>query len=80
MTYSELQVLLLLDQPLSCTEVGERLWSKGKRKPQSYARPAGKILRKLLKKGFVEHVLQESRAPAYCLSRSGRAILEILPY
>lgn len=49
-------VSLLSSRPgLSCTEIGETLWG-GINKRQSYARPAGRIMKRLLNAGRVrEH-------------------------
>lgn len=48
-----LQVLKAERGRLSCTQVGERLWGRPARSPQSWARPAGKVLRRLVEVGWV---------------------------
>ena len=54
-TTKETEALAFLREPHSCTELGEHLWAK--RGPgvnrQSYARPAGKLIKRLLAKGLV---------------------------
>lgn len=58
-------ILLTYRGPLTCTELGEALWSSGKQAsepsapsthPQSYARPAGRILQRLKRKGAVREL------------------------
>jgi len=58
----EQQVLALLTHgPKTCTEVGSELWGTEYRNPQSYARPAGKVLRRLAEAGKVQAVLENRR-------------------
>jgi hypothetical protein len=42
--------------PMTCTEIGEELWG-GKRKRQTYARPAGRALHRLKRKGLVRETI-----------------------
>lgn len=55
----ESRVLELLKQrgPQSCTQIGEELFD-GNRNRQAYARPAGKVLHSLKRKGLVEQTRQ----------------------
>jgi predicted transcriptional regulator len=55
----ERRVIQLLQQhgPQSCTQIGEQLFG-GKRDRQAYARPAGKVLHSLRRKGLVEQTRQ----------------------
>lgn len=39
--------------PCRCAYLGMQAWQKNGRKPQSYARPAGKVLRRMERKGWV---------------------------
>jgi hypothetical protein len=39
--------------PMTCSNLGVQLWGNGHRKPQSYARPAGKLLRHMQYLGLV---------------------------
>ncbi|TWT57236.1 hypothetical protein KOR42_05940 [Thalassoglobus neptunius] len=55
-------VLELREHPgMTCTELGERLWrAKGRRRNvnrQSYARPAGKLVKKAIEMGLVTESL-----------------------
>jgi hypothetical protein len=50
------RALQILAEPCTCTELGERLWRDGSRRRvnrQSYARPAGRIVRRLVDAGLV---------------------------
>ena len=50
-------VLLLRERgPLTLTEIGESLWG-GKRRRQSYARPAGAMVARMAKAGTVRQAL-----------------------
>lgn len=42
-----------LTQPFTCAELGLALWGEPFVKPQSYARPAGRVLKCLLRAGLV---------------------------
>lgn len=55
----ESRVIQLLKQhgPQSCTQIGEQLFD-GNRTRQAYARPAGKVLHSLKRKGLVEQTRQ----------------------
>ena len=52
-----------------CSWFGHEMWG-GNRKPQEYARPAGKILRRLEAMGFVEPT-QIDGHPGYRLTKKG---------
>lgn len=52
------KALALLTEPTTCTELGEELWG-GVRKRQCYARPAGKIIKRLVEAKLVERVFPE---------------------
>jgi hypothetical protein len=54
----EERVLVYLRQhgPQTCSNLGAALWGNNHRKPQSFARPAGKILHKLLRAGLVRKI------------------------
>lgn len=56
-TESDLRALEILGEPRTCTELGEILWDHGRRRNrQSWARPAGKVLARLVRVGWVhEH-------------------------
>jgi len=68
------EALQYLKQPRTCTELGEYLWTQ-LRKPlrrtsprQSYARPAGRIIQRLIKMGRVQRVYPQGwakRPPQY---------------
>lgn len=45
---------LLRGGPMTCSGVGAQLWGRQHRKPQAYARPAGKLLRFMARMGVVE--------------------------
>ena len=52
----------LAERPLTCTELGEALWGWGGKRHvnrQSYARPAGKVIQRLVRDGLVERVFPE---------------------
>lgn len=55
-TYSDRKAILIADtfegKPFTCTMLGERLFD-GTRTRQAYARPAGKVLHRLKRKGYV---------------------------
>jgi len=54
LTETQQAVLRLLQEMKTCTAVGETLWHKLRgRTRQSYARPAGKVIRGLEKLGLV---------------------------
>ncbi len=46
-------VVHLKKGPRTCSELGSMLWGNGYKKPQSYARPAGKLLHKMERDGLV---------------------------
>ena len=86
LSQAEQSVLRLLntesgsDPGLSATEVGNTLWGSlhpllglhdGHPKPQAYARPAGKILRRLEERGLV-FVESTQRVPQESPGRSSR--------
>jgi hypothetical protein len=50
---------LLSKRPMNCTELGEALWSTGRVNRQSYARPAGKIIQRLVRAGLVRRVFPD---------------------
>lgn len=56
LTNIEQRAIKLLARPMTCTELGEALWGQMWRNPQSYARPAGKIIRRLIAAGLVVRV------------------------
>jgi hypothetical protein len=56
MTPADKRALEALDQPMSCTTLGERLWGRSTRPPQSYARSAGKVLARLVAAGAARRV------------------------
>lgn len=61
------KALFWLRMPLSCTGLGSLLWG-GRRKPQSYARPAGAVIARLVRLGLVVRVYPpggQKRAPQY---------------
>lgn len=47
-------LLVLDDQPSGPGYIGNMVWGNGYRKPQSYARTAGKVLNALRAKGLAE--------------------------
>lgn len=58
---------------LSCTELGERLWSGwyGCKSRQSYARPAGKVIQRLLQQGRIQMVYPDGvTRPVYGIVRT----------
>lgn len=59
MTKGDAKMLALLteDQPQRASELGTQLWGKGHRKPQSYARPAGRVLARLSGMGYARSVV-----------------------
>lgn len=69
-TALDLAVLAFLSTPQTCTELGEHLWSHRKVfvNRQSWARPAGKIIQRLVREGKVERVFPfgwQKRAAQY---------------
>lgn len=60
----ERKVLALLKRPMTCNEVGENLWGGTGRNYQCtapYARPAGKIVRRLQKKGLIRIIIDPDK-------------------
>ena len=54
MTAAESKALVILARgPQTCASLGEQMWGSRFRQPQAYCRPAGKLLRGLLKGGYV---------------------------
>lgn len=51
MSETEQIAIQFLTTPRTCTELGEHLWG-GKRSRQSYARPAGKVVSRLVAAGL----------------------------
>lgn len=47
-------MLILDDEGAGPGYLGEKLWGNGYRSPQSYARPAGSVLRALERKGLAQ--------------------------
>lgn len=45
--------------PRTCSELGSLLWGRMSRTPQSYARPAGRLLYRLLRRGLVVRYYRE---------------------
>jgi hypothetical protein len=43
----------LQKSPKTCSNLGVMLWGKAHRKPQSYARPAGRLLHEMKRRGLV---------------------------
>lgn len=39
---------------MTCSNLGVSMWGNGMRMPQSYARPAGKLLHRMKREGLVE--------------------------
>lgn len=39
--------------PITCSNLGAQMWGNGYKKPQSFARPAGKLLREMERRGMV---------------------------
>jgi len=50
----ELALKHLRERELTCSELGEIIWGRPTRNPQSYARPAGALLKRLEKVGLVK--------------------------
>lgn len=72
MTDIEQRVMeLLKERPCSCTEIGEHLWCRGRKARQSYARPAGKIIKRLIEAGIVrEHYPRQASEPVRYIAAS----------
>ena len=79
-----LQVLESADEMLRCTQVGSRLWGKQGRRVnwQSYARSAGKVLKRLVRAGLADtsgwrysDILQDWRPPRYMITAEGSRVL-----
>jgi predicted transcriptional regulator len=63
-----------LDERFTCTELGEALWGAGGRQRQSYARPAGKAIKRLVLAGLVAATTRpfdEGRMKS-CYTRTGK--------
>lgn len=58
----EERALIFLARPRSCTELGEHLWGTKGRVPQSYARPAGKLIARLVARFLVDHDIEATEA------------------
>lgn len=72
----DLEAIRLLEkEPLSCVQLGERLWPEKNCMRQALARPAGKIVRRLVKAGFAFPVSGDRRR--YVASPSGLKELEV---
>lgn len=68
------------DRTFTCSELGEYLYSDGHRKPQCYARPAGKVIKRLLAMGYVARSSRgEGRHRRDCYGRTGRYDSSIKP-
>lgn len=52
---TEKQVIQLLSKegPLTCSQIGEALWGKHRKRAESYARPAGRIVRRMERRELV---------------------------
>jgi hypothetical protein len=46
------------DGTFTCSELGEELWGTLSRNPQSYARPAGAVIRRLIQAGYVREAIR----------------------
>lgn len=75
------KVLLVLEaakEPLPTGCIGERLWGDGTRMPQHYARPAGKLLNRLLAAGLVVRVHRGGKDfMGWAISAAGRRNLDL---
>lgn len=58
----EARAMRFLAEPRSCTELGEHLWGTRHRMPQAYARPAGALIARLVRKRKVVHLAEASQA------------------
>lgn len=81
MTEVERKMLQLLDpeRPTKPGYLGATLWadtSKVARVPQAYARPAGKVLNRLQKRGWAEWVRQPDDW-GWIITRAGQLRLEL---
>jgi len=49
LTETDIKALRLLKEPLTCTELGEQMWTGARQNSprQTYARPAGKVIQRL---------------------------------
>lgn len=65
MTKADAAMLALLtrDSPQRASELGAQLWGTAYRKPQSYARPAGRILARLSAMGYARSVVVPGDKP-----------------
>lgn len=59
-TCDMLVALLRLRPGLTCTEIGDDLWGRVYRKPQCYARPAGKLVKRAIAAGSVRRGWKEN--------------------
>lgn len=68
------QLLALLHQrpELTCTEIGESLWG-GRRLRQSYARPAGKLVKRAIQAGLVCEYTARGRR-VFALTQDGMGV------
>jgi hypothetical protein len=65
----------------TCSSLGASLWRhgyQGGRKPQAYARPAGKVLRRLERLGLVLYKYRKHGSFLWCLTEKGRVYVEAL--
>ena len=53
-------IYYLKNGSMTCTNLGVQLWGKHYRNPQSYARPAGKLLHIMKRMGLVETFYDKS--------------------
>ena len=62
MTEIEAKTLDILSRgPATCATIGEQLWGTAWSSPQSYCRPAGKVLRRLAGRGLVRRIADPHR-------------------
>lgn len=72
-TETEAKVLEVVKDGLAtCTEVGEAVWGRSGRNPQTWARTAGAVLHRLMRRGLVANRLdlRSGRLEWYLLTRT----------
>lgn len=66
------------DRTFTCTELGERLFGTNYRNRQCYARPGGKVAKRLMRMGYVaETVRGYGRRRRSCYCPTGKAVPEV---
>jgi hypothetical protein len=74
----ELAMQHLRERELTCSQLGDIIWGRPARNPQSYARPAGRLLLRIQREGLVTS-RQDGRLRLWQATRRAIRIVEGQP-